>query len=164
MNDQPTATTDWQARAEKAEAEVERLKTVNTELLQRSSSDATMQAQFALESRDRTREELERLKAACAEMTKALHECARELRYSPTYPVAQDERERKRVIEQAQAALADSSGSDYVPKSELDALKKALDQISKATNPDDEGCYRADDREGCLDTVHSIATDALKRD
>lgn len=76
MNDQPT---DWQARAEKAEAE------------------------------------LERLKAACAEMRKALSEAARELRFSPRYPRSEDQRERKRVIEQAQSALDDARAKGVIP-------------------------------------------------
>lgn len=40
-------------------------------------------------------------------------------------------------------------------------LKEALQDIADATNPDDPESYRADDREGCLDTVQHIAVSAL---
>jgi hypothetical protein len=38
---------------------------------------------------------------------------------------------------------------------------EALREIAAATDADDPESYRCDDREGCLDTVHSIATNAL---
>jgi hypothetical protein len=46
----------------------------------------------------------------------------------------------------------------------IKTLTKALETIAERTNPDapDEN-YRADDREGCLDTVYSIASSALAK-
>lgn len=41
------------------------------------------------------------------------------------------------------------------------ALEEALQSIAEATDADDPESYRSDDREGCLDTVHAIATAAL---
>ena len=38
-----------------------------------------------------------------------------------------------------------------------------LRDIFDATNADGENSYRADDREGCLDFVHSIARDAIAK-
>lgn len=104
MNDQPTTTTDWQARAEKAESELVDAKAHNVNITRRWSADVT-----------ELRAELERLKAACAEMGKALSESARELRFSPTYPRSEDQRERKRVIEQAQSALARAHDKGLTP-------------------------------------------------
>ena len=44
-----------------------------------------------------------------------------------------------------------------------DALVTALKRIREHTDPEPASeNYRADDREGCFDTVFSIATDALK--
>jgi len=41
-------------------------------------------------------------------------------------------------------------------------LRAALESIAEHTDPDsEEENYRADDREGCLDTAHAIATAAL---
>lgn len=42
------------------------------------------------------------------------------------------------------------------------ALVEALRIISGHTNADDPASYRSDDREGCLDDVHSRAASALK--
>ena len=40
----------------------------------------------------------------------------------------------------------------------------ALQNIKDATNADDPESYRADDREGCLDTVFAIASRALTKE
>jgi hypothetical protein len=42
-------------------------------------------------------------------------------------------------------------------------LVEVLRQIKHATDPCDETSYRADDREGCLDSTHSVATTALAK-
>ena len=42
-------------------------------------------------------------------------------------------------------------------------LVATLTDIRSATNADDPESYRADDREGCLDTVFAIADRALSR-
>lgn len=42
-------------------------------------------------------------------------------------------------------------------------LVEALDAIREMTDPDDEDNYRADDREGCFDTVFETARTALSR-
>lgn len=42
-----------------------------------------------------------------------------------------------------------------------DALVAALRAIAQMTDPDDPDSYRADDREGCLDTVQDTARAAL---
>jgi hypothetical protein len=41
-------------------------------------------------------------------------------------------------------------------------LLDVLQRIARHTDPDDPTSYRADDREGCLETVHQIARDAVK--
>lgn len=43
----------------------------------------------------------------------------------------------------------------------LDVLRIALQNIAHDTDPDNGKNYRADDREGCLDSVFSTATNAL---
>lgn len=45
-------------------------------------------------------------------------------------------------------------------RAENATLKEALNDIAEHTDPDDKDNYRSDDREGCLDTVHAIATAA----
>lgn len=42
-------------------------------------------------------------------------------------------------------------------EADLARAREALETIEGATNADDPESYRSDDREGCLDTVHSIA-------
>ena len=37
-------------------------------------------------------------------------------------------------------------------------LEEALREIAAMTNPDDSDSYRSDDREGCLDTIHALAS------
>lgn len=43
----------------------------------------------------------------------------------------------------------------------LAEAREALKDIAEATDADNPESYRADDREGCLDTVHAIAASAL---
>lgn len=42
-------------------------------------------------------------------------------------------------------------------------LLEALERIAQHTDPDDPESYRADDREGCLDTVQAIAAAAIAK-
>lgn len=42
-------------------------------------------------------------------------------------------------------------------------LLEALRQIAQCSDGDDTENYRFDDREGCLDTVHSMAKEAIAR-
>jgi hypothetical protein len=44
---------------------------------------------------------------------------------------------------------------------ELDRLRDALERIKAMTDADNPNSYRADDREGCLDTVFAVASQAL---
>ena len=41
-------------------------------------------------------------------------------------------------------------------------MRKALEEIKKATDADDESSYRVDDPEGCLDHVFATASTALR--
>lgn len=43
-------------------------------------------------------------------------------------------------------------------------FREILERIEEMTDPNDGSNYRSDDREGCLDTVHSLVTAALKSD
>lgn len=45
----------------------------------------------------------------------------------------------------------------------VQSMREALEKIAGHTDPDDPESYRCDDREGCLDTVQSIARAALSR-
>ena len=42
-------------------------------------------------------------------------------------------------------------------------LLEALQEIARHTDPDSDDSYRADDREGCLDTVHYLASTAIAK-
>ena len=44
---------------------------------------------------------------------------------------------------------------------EIERLRKALQDIKEMTDADDPESYRCDDREGCLETVFATATNAL---
>lgn len=56
--------------------------------------------------------------------------------------------------------MATKSETDLIEENKR--LREALEKIKKATDPDDESSYRADDREGCLDHVFATASAALK--
>jgi hypothetical protein len=45
----------------------------------------------------------------------------------------------------------------------MEELQNVLKEIAQHTDPDDSGSYRADDREGCLDTVHHLASTAISK-
>jgi hypothetical protein len=45
---------------------------------------------------------------------------------------------------------------------EVARLREALISIRSMTNADDPESYRCDDREGCLDSVYSVADAALR--
>lgn len=51
--------------------------------------------------------------------------------------------------------------NDAPAQASVEALRTALKDIAQHTDPDDGDNYRADDREGCFDTVYAIATRAL---
>lgn len=131
------------------EAELERVRTLNHELLTRSSSDATSRALFA-------ERELERVRKACAEMRRCIVTLLSKIDldalnhlHPRLYAYTRDLLEK------------DDAGSDYHHRDEFKPLVEALDQIAAHTNPDDENSYRADDREGCLDTVYALGAKAL---
>ena len=42
-------------------------------------------------------------------------------------------------------------------------MMETLREILRHTEPDNEGSYRADDPEGCLDTVHALAKAAIAK-
>jgi len=44
---------------------------------------------------------------------------------------------------------------------EVEQLRDALQQIKDMTDVDNPDSYRCDDREGCLDTVFAVASEAL---
>lgn len=44
---------------------------------------------------------------------------------------------------------------------EVERLKDALRRIRRMTDADDPDSYRCDDREGCLDAVFGVASEAL---
>lgn len=60
------------------------------------------------------------------------------------------------------AALEASESSRVKEERERDALKEALRHIVEMTDAENPESYRADDREGCLDTVHDTARRALE--
>ena len=45
----------------------------------------------------------------------------------------------------------------------LEELRNVLKAIAQHTDPDSNDSYRADDREGCLDTVHHLASTAISK-
>ena len=45
---------------------------------------------------------------------------------------------------------------------EIDRLREVIKDIAEMTDADNPESYRCDDREGCFDTVFSVATEALK--
>lgn len=53
--------------------------------------------------------------------------------------------------------LSASPSPEALPASGVEAMRQALKDIAEHTNPDDDDNYRADDREGCFDTVYAIA-------
>jgi len=60
----------------------------------------------------------------------------------------------------AQAEAVQRAFNAIIP-TRCERLEEALKTIADVTNPDDPESHRSDDREGCLDTVHSIALDAI---
>ena len=44
----------------------------------------------------------------------------------------------------------------------ISKLLEALRDIAEMTDPDKPGNYRGDDREGCLDTVFAVASEAIR--
>ena len=44
---------------------------------------------------------------------------------------------------------------------EVEQLRDALQRIKDMTDVDNPDSYRCDDREGCLDTVFAVASEAL---
>lgn len=44
---------------------------------------------------------------------------------------------------------------------EIERLRSVLQDIAEMTDADNPESYRADDREGCLDTVFGVATESL---
>lgn len=47
-------------------------------------------------------------------------------------------------------------------QAQIEKLREALSDIREMTDPDDADNYRADDREGCFDTVFETARRALE--
>jgi hypothetical protein len=45
----------------------------------------------------------------------------------------------------------------------MEELQNVLKEIAQHTDPEDSDSYRADDREGCLDTIHHLASTAMSK-
>lgn len=71
-------------------------------------------------------------------------------------------RDRFATGHRAKIDLVDTRRALSTALLQVEALARALDEIRTATDADDPESYRSDDREGCLDTVHSLASEAIR--
>lgn len=136
--------TDWQARAEKAEAELERIRTQNwndrlEEIAMALGCDMPKQNPYVKGTIEagifELRAELERLKSACAEMREALT-MVREFDDNPGPPSWQD------TMEKVRHALSSDAGRDYISKDEVKLLVDALNDLVSESDyaAHDAGC------------------------
>ena len=86
---------------------------------------------------------------------------------SVTYCVTNEAEELRKVAVSWAIGEIEGARSISISKARLQAaapeMYAALESIAAMTDADDDGSYRADDREGCLDTVYAVAKAALRK-
>jgi hypothetical protein len=97
---------------------------------------------------------------------------AREWKWSPKLPP--DLYLPARALSLTMPSQSDAAGIAYLrnhcreladllaaAKGEIERLVDVLARVARHTDVEDPNSYRCDDREGCLDTVHAIAKEAV---
>lgn len=129
----------WKGRAEKAEAELARVQRE----LDHKKMWANEIAACAKEELEKAHKEIERVQLERDHYKNKVERYREVLGANTNESICE-------AAERVQAASA--------------RMRESLEKIAAFTNPDDENSYRADDREGCLDTVYSTAKSALAND
>ena len=69
---------------------------------------------------------------------------------------------KDRANESLREGMAKLAAEVVDAKAEVGRLREVMISIAKDTDADNPDSYRADDREGCLDTIFAIASAALE--